>query len=219
MYSPWVYAITFFGIVDFLSIAPWYVQQALLESGHLRGNEAQTFRIFRIFRILQLEDFIIAFSKLDNVFRASKDVLRATGVMAIIIWCGSSALFYLFEQDNPNLRQCDASVPAEGNADGTVLGCFDFESTDLCNLTYPGMCSQQIFTSMPNTMYYCAVFLGGDWGFIDFTWKGRLVCLFLCVAGIALYAIPVGTLFDSFGAVIGIGEDEEEEDDGDDEEN
>lgn len=37
--------------------------------------------------------------------------------------------------------------------------------------------------------------------------------MFLCVAGIALYSIPVGTLFDSFGAVIGLAEDDEEEDD------
>lgn len=49
-------------------------------------------RIVRIFRVLQLEDFLVAFSKLDNVFRASKDVLKATGLMAIIIWVGSSAL-------------------------------------------------------------------------------------------------------------------------------
>lgn len=209
LFSPWVYAITFFGIVDFLSIAPWYLQQALLATGKIRGNEAMVFRIFRIFRILQLEDFIIAFSKLDNVFRASRSVLQATGVMAVIIWCGSSALFYLFEQDNPNLRQCDPSVPIYSNE--TSMGCYDFDSTDSCNEAYPGMCSQEIFTNMPNTLYYVAVFLGGDWGVIDFTWQGRLVCLFMCVAGIGLYAIPVGTLFDSFGAVIGIGGDDDEE--------
>ena len=40
------------------------------------------------------------------------------------------------------------------------------------------------------------------------------MCLFLCVAGIALYSIPIGTLFDSFGAVLGIGGDDEEEGDG-----
>lgn len=48
----------------------------------------------------------------------------------------------------------------------------------------------------------------------DFTWPGKLVCMFLCIAGIALYSIPVGTLFDSFGAVVGLAE----EDDGDDDE-
>ena len=63
---------------------------------------------------------------------------------------------------------------------------------------------------MPNTLYLTAVFLGGEWGVIDFTWPGRFVCLFLCVCGIGLYAIPIGALFDSFGAVLGMVEEEEE---------
>jgi hypothetical protein len=33
--------------------------------------------------------------------------------------------------------------------------------------------------------------------------------MFLCIAGIALYSIPVGALFDAFGAVIGLAEEEE----------
>jgi len=209
LYSSWTYARTFFGIVDLLSIAPWYAQQVLMSTGNLNGDEAQVFRIVRIFRILQLEDFVIAFSKLDNAFRASKDVLKATGLLAIIIWCGSSALFYIFEQDNPNLRQCKSSIPLVGS--GGSPGCYDFESTTACNAYYPGMCEQTMFTNMPNTMYYVAVFLVGDWGFVDFSWEGRLVCFFLCLAGIALYAIPTGTLFDAFGAVIGIVEEDEEE--------
>jgi hypothetical protein len=64
---------------------------------------------------------------------------------------------------------------------------------------------------MPNAMYYTAVFLGGEWVMTDFTWPGRLVCLFLCVVGIGLYAIPVGALFDSFGAVLGMMDSEDDE--------
>jgi len=212
LYSPLVYATTFFGIVDLASIAPWYIQVVLSKTGNLSGDEAKVFRIFRIFRVLQLEDFITAFSKLDNVFRASKDVLKATGLMAIIIWVGTSALFFIFEENNPNFRQCDDSIPLV-EVDGEP-GCYDFDSTAACNEYYPGMCSQSAFTNMPNTMFYVAVFLGGDWGFVDFTWPGKIVCMFLCVAGIALYSVPVGSLFDSFGAVLGLsddGDDEEEE--------
>mmetsp|Transcript_5533 Transcript_5533/g.10374 ORF Transcript_5533/g.10374 Transcript_5533/m.10374 type:complete len:137 (+) Transcript_5533:3714-4124(+) len=132
--------------------------------------------------------------------------------MAIIIWVGTSALFFIFEENNPNFRQCDYSIPLV-EVDGEP-GCYDFDSTAACNEYYPGMCSQSAFTNMPNTMFYVAVFLGGDWGFVDFTWPGKIVCMFLCVAGIALYSVPVGSLFDSFGAVLGLsddGDDEEEE--------
>lgn len=219
LYSPWVYSITFFGLVDLISIAPWYVEFYLQSTGHFHGDVAKIFRIVRIFRVLQLEDFIVAFSKLDNVFRASKTVLQATGLMALIIWVGASALFFLFERNNPNFRVCDASVPLVGSST-LEPGCYDFQSTDECNAHYEGMCHQAAFTNMPNTMFYVAVFLGGDWGFVDFTWKGKIVCMFLCVAGIALYAIPVGTLFDSFGAVIGLCDQEEmEEEEGGEEGN
>lgn len=129
--------------------------------------------------------------------------------MAAIIWVGTSALFFIFEENNPNFRQCDDSIPPVGTQDAP--GCYDFESTSACNEYYPGMCSQAIFTSMPNTLFFVAVFLGGEWGVVDFTWQGKLVCMFLCYAGIALYSIPVGTLFDSFGAIVGLGEEEDDE--------
>ncbi len=210
LYSSFVYATTFFGIVDFLSTAPWFIEQALLLSGLIVDGDdnARIFRIFRIFRILQLEDFVTAFSKLDNVFRASKDVLKATGLMAVIIWVGCGALFYIFEENNPNWRQCDDSIPLVSN-DTDIPGCYDFVSTAQCNAYYPGMCDQKVFTNMPNSLYLTAVFLGGEWGVVDFTWPGRFVCLFLCVIGIGLYAIPIGALFDSFGAILGMSGDDE----------
>lgn len=151
LYSSFMYARSFFGIVDVLSTAPWFIEQALILSGAIgdSGDIARIFRIFRIFRILQLEDFVTAFSKLDNVFRASKDVLKATGLMALIIWIGGGALFFIFEQNNPNWRSCDESIPLISN--GTeVPGCFDFPSTAACNAYYPGMCEQKVFVNMPN---------------------------------------------------------------------
>ncbi|CAB9514739.1 gated channel subfamily KQT member 1 [Seminavis robusta] len=213
LYSSWTYATTFFGIVDLLSTAPWFVEQALIASGleDESGDLARTFRIARIFRLLQLEDFITAFSKLDNVFRASKDILKATGLMALIIWVGCGALFFIFEENNPNWRECDASIPLTSES-SRYPGCYDFATTAACNEVYTNMCTQKAFTNMPDSLYYTAVFLGGEWGVIDFTWPGRLVCLFLCVMGIGLYAIPVGALFDSFGAVLGLSDDDDDED-------
>lgn len=147
--------------------------------------------------------------------QASKDVLKATGLMAAIVWVGCGALFFIFEENNPNWRSCDSSIPVHSE-NPRKPGCYDFASTAACNEVYPGMCNQSAFTDMPNALFFTAVFLGGEWGLIDFTFWGRAVCLFLCVVGIALYSIPIGTLFDSFGAVLGlVEEDDEEEDDGD----
>jgi hypothetical protein len=148
------------------------------------------------------------------VWRASKDVLTATGLMAVIVWVGSAALFYIFESENPNWRECDPSIPLRSTSKNP--GCYDFATTAECSNFYgDGMCEQTAFANMADSLYYVAVFGGGEWGVVDFTWGGRIVCVFLCVVGIAIYAIPVGSLFDSFGAVIGLVEDEEEEADGD----
>jgi Ion transport protein len=218
LYSPVVYATTFFGIVDLLSTAPWFVEQLLLSSGHLNAEGTRIFRVFRVFRLLQLEDFVTAFSKLDNVFRASLDVLRATGLLAMIIWVSCGALFFIFEENNPNWRECNDSIPLRRSTENDPPGCFDFYTTKDCNAYYPDSCTQTAFVNMPDSLYFTAVFLGGEWGVVDFTWPGRFVCLFLCIVGIALCAIPIGTLFDSFGAVLGLAPDDNEDGPGSNEE-
>mmetsp|Transcript_6366 Transcript_6366/g.13166 ORF Transcript_6366/g.13166 Transcript_6366/m.13166 type:complete len:767 (-) Transcript_6366:464-2764(-) len=217
LYSSWIYAQTFFGIVDLFSTAPWYIEKMLEATGTIAvgGDAAQVFRIFRIARLLQLEDFITAFSKLDNVFRASFDVLSSTFLIALIIWIGGGSLFFILEQNNPNWRECDESIPivSLSSSNDSIPGCYDFPSTDDCNDYYgEGMCDQKLFVNLPNTLYMTAVFLGGEWGVTDFTWGGRILCIFYCYVGIALYAIPAGTFFDKFGTVLGLDGDDEDED-------
>ena len=68
------------------------------------------------------------FSKLDNVFRASMDVLKATGLLALIIWIGGGALFFVFEGNNPNWRECDGTIPVHSH-NPEAPGCYDFPST------------------------------------------------------------------------------------------
>ena len=95
-YSRYFYCTTFFGVVDFIAVAPWYVQQIFFSHDH---DMAVVFRVFRLFRVLQLEHFCEAFTKLDDVYRESENVLKATGLMALIVWLLSGVLFYLFERE------------------------------------------------------------------------------------------------------------------------
>ena len=50
--------------------------------------------------------------------------------------------------------------------------------------------------------YYVAVFLGGEWCHCDFTIPGKLLCIWLVAAGIGLFGIPVGAIFDAFEEII-----------------
>lgn len=63
-------------------------------------------------------------------------------------------------------------------------------------------CTGDAFSSIPDSMFYTAVFLAGEWAETDFTWPGKILCMFLCVMGIALFAIPVGTVFEAFQDVL-----------------
>jgi hypothetical protein len=174
-YSRLNYMCGFFGLVDILAIFPWYIEFIVELYG--ASFDVFIFRVFRVIRVLQLEHFVDAFRNLDDVFVKIKPVLQSTGVLALIIWIGSSSLFYLTENGNPNFAEFDS------------------------------------FSSIPNGMYYTAVFLGGEWGLVDFTIWGKIHSVFLCVIGIALFAIPIGTLFDAFGELLG--DDEDEAEDGD----
>eukprot|EP00927_Polykrikos_kofoidii_P039095 TRINITY_DN3352_c0_g1_i1.p1 TRINITY_DN3352_c0_g1~~TRINITY_DN3352_c0_g1_i1.p1 ORF type:complete len:1262 (+),score=173.67 TRINITY_DN3352_c0_g1_i1:129-3788(+) len=197
LYSRWFYMTTFFGIVDVVTILPWYFELGMAALGIPTADFSDLSRLVRLFRLLQLEHFLTAFTVLDNVFFRSKGVLAATGVLALIIWLCSGALFYVFERANPNF----CSV-------WETLACEE-KYTDGC------ICSESAFDTMPHSLFYTAVFLCGEWALIDFTILGKLLCLVLSVVGIALYAIPTGTLFDSFGAVLegGLGALEDESDD------
>lgn len=57
--------------------------------------------------------------------------------------------------------------------------------------------------------YYVAVFLGGEWCHCDFTIPGKLLCIWLVAAGIGLFGIPVGALFDAFQEVITVSSEQE----------
>jgi hypothetical protein len=203
LYSRWCYATTFFGIVDLLTIAPWYIQIVSEMCGVDTGGAANCFRLMRLFRLLELEHFLTAFSVLDNVFWRSRGVLLATGVLAFTIWVSAAALFFLFEQNNPNWCMAWADATCEAN---WKPGC--------------ECVGPSTFDTLPHALFMVAVFLAGEWPVVDFTFGGKLCCMALCMVGLGLAALPIATLFDSFGAVLegGLAALDDEEEDADTEE-
>ena len=71
---------------------------------------------------LQLNDFVIVLGKIDNVFRASRDVLKATGLMATIVWvgCGDSIQVHT----DPGLLRITATLPVRGCAPIPQFDCW-----------------------------------------------------------------------------------------------
>lgn len=58
------------------------------------------------------------------------------------------------------------------------------------------------FANIPSALYMVAIFLGGEWAVADFTVPGKVLCCAYIVIGIGLFAIPIGTVFESFQDVL-----------------
>eukprot|EP00040_Diaphanoeca_grandis_P034118 m.210257 g.210257 ORF g.210257 m.210257 type:complete len:151 (-) comp33068_c2_seq3:238-690(-) len=52
------------------------------------------------------------------------------------------------------------------------------------------------------SLQVCKVFLGGEWALCDFSVVGKVLCMFYCAFGIALYGTCIGFLGDAFTQVL-----------------
>lgn len=106
------YMFSFFGLVDVMTIGPFYIQEILSHVGV--KFDAAPFRVFRVFRIFQLDRLCGSFSVMAQALRACKDTLIAFGLVALIIWVGAASLYYVFEKHNdlPQLREAFSSIPS-----------------------------------------------------------------------------------------------------------
>ncbi|CAE7483961.1 Kcnd2 [Symbiodinium pilosum] len=104
------YIVSFFGLVDLVTVAPFWIQTVMWISG-LQFN-AFIFRIARLLRILQLEDFVESFTLLDDAWRSCRETMVATGFMALLVWICGAVLFYEFEQDNPSMDGAFKDLPS-----------------------------------------------------------------------------------------------------------
>merc|ERR1719188_22932 len=51
--------------------------------------------------------------------------------------------------------------------------------------------------SVPASMYWCCIFLTGEWANVDFTFAGSRLCIFYVIFGIAMFSIPVSIIVKS----------------------
>jgi len=176
----WVYIKSFWGVLDLITIAPFWMQQGFAVFGLSPAwlTHAFIFRVIRILRLLQIPDFRHSFAMLSDAWQCCRDSMVAAGFMAMLVWVMGSVLFYNFEKNNPRME-----------------GAFE---------------------SLPSSMYYSLIFLGGEWGKIDFTPAGQVVVVIYCVMGIGLYGIPVGAVFEAFSNVLAEAEAKKERSKGND---
>lgn len=104
--APWKYMLSFFGIIDLLSIIPLYL--SFIFAGAQVLLVIRLLRLLRLFRLLKLARYISAAETLRLAFRLSapKIVIFLITIFSIVVMVG--AIFYLIENEaNPKV----ASIP------------------------------------------------------------------------------------------------------------
>merc|ERR1712050_159080 len=83
----WNYIYSFWGLVDLITVAPWWLQKAfeLYGAAPYWLTHAFIFRVVRILRILQLDDFRQSFALLSDAWYTCQDSMVACGFMALMV--------------------------------------------------------------------------------------------------------------------------------------
>jgi voltage-gated potassium channel len=89
----WKYATSFYGIIDLLAIAPFYLMTAF----NLQAVRA--FRLLRLLRLFKLVRYTNAVARFRRAFEIARDDLVLFGVVALIVLYLAAIGIYHFEHD------------------------------------------------------------------------------------------------------------------------
>ncbi len=106
--KPWKYALSFYGIIDFLSTIPLYLSYIFAGSQVLLAVRA--FRLLRIFRILKLVKFIGEASQLQAALKASRTKIAVFIYVVLILSVILGTLMYIVEGDESGFTSIPRSI-------------------------------------------------------------------------------------------------------------
>ncbi len=94
-----LYAVSFFGLIDFISIAPFYLPM-ILPIGLVM---VRVLRITRIFRVFKLGRYSQSFTMMRDVFsRKKEDITIALFVLGIVLILASTGMYYAERDIQPD---------------------------------------------------------------------------------------------------------------------
>ncbi|CAE7458892.1 SEC14 [Symbiodinium natans] len=140
-------------------------------------SDIESGSMLRALRILNFHMFHTEVRIIGRVLKDASAKLAVPAYLALNVWITTSALFMWFENEWKNeATACEAKYAAE-QCGGSG--------------TYEDM------PDVPSAMYWCSIFLTGEWANVDFTYAGSRLCIFYVIFGIAIFSIPVGILVEA----------------------
>jgi voltage-gated potassium channel len=105
----WRYALSFFGIVDILSILPAYIE--LLVPGTHYLMTLRILRLMRMFRVLKMAEYIGEASVLLNALTASRRKILLFFASMLALVCVEGTIVYVLEHDaNPDFSNIPQGI-------------------------------------------------------------------------------------------------------------
>lgn len=106
--KPWRYAISFFGIVDLLSILPSYL--ALFQLGQSSLRIIRIMRLLRVFRVLKLFGFVRQAKQLRFALRASSPKIAVFLLAVLVATVLMGTVMYIIEDPKDGFTSIPRSI-------------------------------------------------------------------------------------------------------------
>jgi len=210
------YLTSFFGMVDVLSILPFYIHQ---------NANTSWIRILRLLKLLQdqTSSYQSAAGLLRGVIQQQRGILGTAGFVGITTWMTISSLYYLVERRNHDLIYCPMCLDNDTTDLDTSRCTMDEWGQVDCSLAGCSSHCYNLYESIPMASYYALLNLFGEFPLINqHSVGGKLVGTFTAIVAVAVFALPVGIIGNGFEQVVAqqkeairgdsCGEEEDDED-------
>lgn len=196
------YMMTFFSIVDLISIVPFYVDALVLRHRNLTASS--WVRVLRLLKLASLR-FNTAWMLIVQVFQQQKAILQTAMFVGITTWMVVSALYYVAERRNHQMIYCptcpDVQVDLCHMDEWGKVTCPDCVSDNDDN-SDDDAC-YNLYESIPMASYYALLNLFGEFPLIaQHSVAGQVVGTITAVVAVAVFALPASIIGNGMESVI-----------------
>lgn len=171
----------FWSIFNLLCLIPGLILCACELHSRVNMSESlesglQGIILLRAIRILHWPCFRREVHMMCRAMHNAAPCLASPAYLALNIWIFGSALFMYLENSYEQLEKETNDKRLAGTAES--------------------------MQSIPEAMYWCCIYLTGEWANVDFTFAASRLCIFFVAFGVAVFAMPVGIIVEAFQSTI-----------------
>jgi hypothetical protein len=171
-------------LFDLICLFPGLIEifYQVVKTTDIRGTQAEavleSLVLIRVVRILEFPFFGREVAMISRALADASHLLVVPAYLSLSVWIFTSSLFMWLENYWGHWLE---GTPVQ---DGEV-------ST-----------GDDAMTSVPASMYWCSIFLTGEWANVDFTFAASRLCILYVIFGISMFSIPVGIIVEAVQSTV-----------------